>query len=290
MRPQTARAAYGFALLIAVAAAFVPTTVSTRNGEVPFFIVMPALAAFAGLRLMGIHLQIGAGRARMAWGWRAASWLALAALLFVLGLFVNVVGFVAVAVFALADSAGAAAAPETERPETRREPALARWAWAKAPVVATCAAATVPAFHFLVARYFPFAYLLDWTYACLLAVAALRLLAGRGDRLSWEAVQAPRHHRLHRRVERRVPDPMRNRMQSAVDGFLKAGDAGRLLEAAREAAALARLAPEDVERMEREVLAALARAGTSREEDLREALRVLEESLTASHQRTVIPA
>ena len=78
---------------------------------------------------------------------------------------------------------------------------------------------------------------------------------------------------------RAVADPVARQAEAACAAFLAEGDAGPLLEVVRDAARQARLAPAATQELEGAVYAALARAGTAREDDLEAAIAAFEARL-----------
>ncbi|HVL49727.1 MAG TPA: hypothetical protein VM889_14315 [Candidatus Thermoplasmatota archaeon] len=289
LRPRAGQVFHGLGAAAFGLAALMDSGVVTRYGYLPMNLAAPPIAAFFFLRFVGHSVAVHRERDSMAWGWRIASWAALLVVFFFFGLIADGPGLLALGAYVALDAAGALS---KRRPGARRR---LRIPIPRIPLpgreflVALGALALLGAFHVVVASRFPYAVLLDWGFACILAGAfAWRGLLAPGKAPPASA-RPPPGHRVHARTERLLPDPAARAIEASFAKFLADGDLEGVLAAARRAARFASLPERDMPDLEREVREAVARAGTTREDDLRAAVDAIVRRLETPRSTPVIP-
>lgn len=278
LRPRVGQAFHAILAIIAIGFAFSDLPVATPAGDYPPFVIMPIVSLFFATRLAGITAGVTRGAKEMPWAYRVASWLVLATLFGMVGALGNVRGAGTLGTFVALD---AVAHVSKLRPRERDEERASRWAaWARAKawILAAAWLLGLGAVHFLFSQTVSYGPLVDWTYVAIGFALFLRFVVP-GGRAPEGAAHPPLAHRKHVAQAKALDDPLAGGVAEACRTFLSEGEVGPLLATVREAAAHAALSPQESVALETEVVAALARAGTSREDDLEAAVEVVERAL-----------
>lgn len=264
--------------ILSIAFAFAQLPVVTPGGEYPPFLIMPIIALFFATRLAGITAGVTRGATEMPWAYRIASWVVLAVVFAMIGVLFFARGFAVFATFVALDALGHVSRMRPRERDDARADRWASWARAKAWVFAAVWLLGLGALHFLFSQTVSYGPLVDWTYLALGFALFLRFVVP-GGRAPESAAHPPPPHRVHVARPRTIEDPLAAGVADACRQFLADGEVGPLLAAVRETAAHAALPAAETARIENEVLAALARAGTSREDDLDAAVAALESAI-----------
>lgn len=274
--PRLGQALNLFGGLGALGLTLLSATVTTTSGVVPMIILAPLVALGFFLRFGGITIALARDDEVMPWGARVGSWIAFGAGVLLLGLAGSLISVGVFAGLVVLDAA-AGLAKRPKRASAPRKPLP----WRRVGVTALALAYVggLVAFHLFVARYLPYGTLVTWTLMSLAFAFVIRQsLVGAKAGEAW--LRAPRDHHVHEHREQVVADPQRERAEAIVTQFRGRGDAGPFLALVREAAASADLHADEVARLEERILASFARAGTNRDEDLRQALDEVESFLS----------
>lgn len=248
---------------------------TTNHGEITLRYLAVFLASFFGLRYLALH-QWGVRRGTLfqRLSVRAGAWGILVLPLWLGGFFQETPFGLPVGLLCAVDLLTCTLARDP-RPETEDE-APAPMAWGVKLILTVFAVAAGALFHFLVAERLTYGRLLEWAVGSLVACAALWYLLRRGPK-GREGL--PPRYRVHKPRSVPVPDPLSAPLEKAVKAFLKDGDSGGLLQAAEAIGRAWDLPPAAQKKLRADMLAALARSGTRREDDLRNALAAMQRAL-----------
>lgn len=278
VRPRGGLALNAFGAILCVAGLFMDAGVTSAAGEVPGVVIMPLLITFFVVRVVGIQAGVWRELAEMPWGYRFTSWGALALALLVLGLLTTRGGAIFFGVVVALDAAGALAPRRPGEAQDRDYSGLTAWMRRRAIWVGALYVFGLAVVHFVFALGVPYGPLLDWAYV-VAGFALLMRFGAIGRREPDAAALPPAPHRVHEARVADLPDPLARGATDACDAFLRGGDAGPLMDVVRDVARHAHLDPPAARDLESRVFAALARAGTAREDDLSAAIAALEDAL-----------
>lgn len=287
LRPQAGIALNGLGTVLATASIFIPETVTTSGGTVPFFILMPPLAIALGIRTAALASAVHSGRWTMSWTPRVISWLGIGATCGLLGLSGSASAVAALGAFIAIDAAGGFVKRD---PEDRVKPPsrVSLWARAKMPLLVTLYLGFVAAVHFLFSIYLPFGTLVTWSLIAFGFCVLLRFTLV-GAKAPEAMLRAPDDHRIHEHREEAVQDPHRQRAEEILLRLRHQGDSAPFLRLVAEAATYADLPPKEADALVARIGSAFTRAGTRREQDVAAALDALDESLSPRNVREVTP-
>lgn len=249
---------------------------STNQGTLTLRTLGIFLAAHFGVRWWALR-QYGVRRGTLLprFGARLAAWGALVLPMWFAGVFretpLSIPLLVLVAVDLLMCTLARGPTPEQDDPA----PAPRLHVTLRASLALALAGGAV-AFHFLVAANLAYGRLLEWALASLIACLTLWYLLRHGPK-GREGL--PPRYRVHKPRSVPIADPLTQPLEKAVRQFLKDGDSSGLLQVTDGITKAYDLPPAAQSRVRAEVLAALARSGTSREDDLRHAMHALHRAL-----------